>query len=100
MHIENLNTTKFLDLETAAKLIHDLYTGTGKEVYVAFQKRNGDLREMLIQENAELLKTIVGGRAKRSDTTKTVCEKLPDGTFQFRTIPLDRIYAIAILPKV
>lgn len=88
------NTTKYLNVDYVRNYLHENYNTLGKEVSLTFQKKDGTLRKMTIQADQKLLETIQGKRQHTNPLTKVVTEKLEDGTFQFRSIPLDRVISI------
>lgn len=85
------NTTNFLNVDYVRDYISENYTMLGREVALTFQKRDGTLRKMTIQPDQKLLETIQGKRQHTNPLTKVVTEKLENGSFQFRSIPLDRV---------
>ena len=85
------NTTNFLAIDFVRNYLRENYTTLGREVSLTFQKKDGTLRKMTIQADQKLLETIQGKRQHTNPLTKVVTEKLEDGTFQFRSIPLDRV---------
>ncbi len=86
----------YIDIDTVKDFLREHYS-RGETVQLEFVKRNGALRKMTIQEDQELLATIRGERKVSNETNRVVCEKLEDGSSQFRSIPLDRVLTLATL---
>ena len=68
----------------------------GEEVILEFIKRDGTVRKMIAQKDQTLLETVQGIRTHSNPLTKVVTEKLPDGTFRFRSVPLDRVLSLGL----
>ena len=86
-------TLNFVNPNIVSHFLNKHYRN-GEAVTLKFQKRDGTTRDMVIQENAQLLSAIQGVRTHSNPMVKVVTEKLSDGTFQFRSIPLDRVIEI------
>ena len=86
----------YIDIDTVKNFLHEHYS-KGEAVQLEFVKRDGTLRKMTIQEDQKLLATIRGERKVSNETNRVVCEKLEDGSTQFRSIPLDRVLTLATL---
>ena len=81
----------------------------GATLKVVFIKRDGSVREMMVSHDAHMKDAIKGtgnsvAESKRAATNEVrgnlvVRELLPDGSFQWRTIPLSRVLSISpVLP--
>lgn len=89
--------TNYLEEDYVRTFIDDEYRKNGKRVKLVFEKRDGTERKMVIEQNEKLLSQIQGIRQHANAHTKVVTERLGNGQYQFRSIPLDRVFEIALV---
>ena len=73
-------------------------------VYVKFIKKNGETREMKVHFDEDFVKRALKHshdpkiikikKANKLRDNMVVCELLPDGNYQFRTIPLRKVLSV------